>query len=192
MSVREGHSQVPARASVLGFHNIEGNAMLRNYRASAIAMLVFASGIGLSNQSSQAAEITVPTLVMTIDQMAPANANSSASFVLHNGGKAVVLRNAGGDMTVHQPTEIRFVFDPAGTKDYAPVGIAFKQTSGGTSDKAGTRNFPTRNVADGVLTIRADKIDLWAFKYSIIFERRTDGAIGVIDPEVLNEPELPD
>ena len=146
------------------------------------------TAIGSSTGYSQlpGADTAVPTIVISVQQMAAATANSSATFTLYNGGNAVALLNAQGDIAVHKPTDIRFVFASDAATKYMPIGITFRQTgrdsisaaSNIAGDQSGTRNFPSRSVTDTVLTVRASSIDSVEFKYSILFERLSDGAVG--------------
>lgn len=161
------------------------------------ACIIAALGSSSGYSQSQSAEVAVPTIVVSVQQMAAPTANSSATFALYNGGNAVALLNPQGDIAVYKATDIRFIFAPDIGKQYMPIGITFRQTagdsSGGTSsspsDQSGTRNFPARSVADAVLTVHANSIDSSRFKYSILFERLSDGAVGIIDPEVINVPD---
>ena len=161
------------------------------------ACVIAAIGSSSRYAQSQSIEIAIPTIVINVQQMAAATSNSSATFILYNGGSAVSLQNAGGDIIVHRPTDIRFIFASNTGDQYAPIGITFQQKVADTAngadavsiDQSGRRNFPARTVADTVLTLHANATDPVRFKYSILFERRSDGAIGVIDPEVINVPE---
>ena len=154
-----------------------------------VSTLCFAALSAPLHAQSNSLNDTVPTVVVKIEQMAAPGGNSTATFSLVNGKSALALLAANGDIEAHAATDIRFVFDAAQSGTYLPVGITFRQTDANAADKTGARNFPSKTVADGVLTVHASVLDAATFKYSILFERVADGAVGVIDPQVINVPE---
>jgi hypothetical protein len=87
---------------------------------------------------------------------------------------------------------------PEAREYYRPLGFALKQTahsengnSGTLDDPAGWDNFGTFRVRENVLTVRdvnPHHQDTDTFKYCILIQRK-DGAMGIIDPEIENEPE---
>ena len=66
------------------------------------------------------------------------------------------------------------------------VGVSFQQTGSGPSDPGGKRNFPSRSISNGVLTVTDSDLDAVGFEYSIIYKRVSDGALGQIDPHIIN------
>lgn len=75
-------------------------------------------------------------------------------------------------------------------ESYRPVAIIFQQkpaSDGTLADPDGRRNFSAAVVSDSTLTVR-NRFDLRGVRYEffVVIQRVSDGAIGIIDPEIEN------
>lgn len=111
--------------------------------------------------------------------------NSLASFSLFNAQGAITI-NSSGDIVVQKPTEIRFVLASNSSAEYKIVGISFNQTDLDRSDPVGSTSFPIRSISDNVLIVRCTGDKPSTFKYSVVFQRKSDGTLAVIDPRIKN------
>jgi hypothetical protein len=103
------------------------------------------------------------------------------------------LRVKGGDARLRFTIVSADPDSPPGTIFY-PVGIAFRQhgAAGGPLDPVGRGTFWGRRPAfDGrSLTVHDDFREVGdqrRFKFSLVIQRSTDGAIGIIDPGIEHE-----
>jgi len=92
-----------------------------------------------------------------------------------------------GNITVTQPTDIRFVFANSGNYQFRPIGISFEQTDSNGSDQTGAQNFSIGGVGNGALILHDNLQTASSFEYSIVFQR-SDGFLGIIDPQIRNNP----
>lgn len=92
--------------------------------------------------------------------------------------------------------EIRIVSED-GKETYKPVGIVFEQNAKASpkrSDRHGRNNFSAAVLKESSLVVRSHFLDRspeahWEF--SVIIQRGTDGAIGIIDPGILHNGTQP-
>lgn len=101
---------------------------------------------------------------------------------------------ADGTLVLSGPVdlEIRIVSED-GKETYKPVGITFAQKAkiaGERADRHGRRNFSAAVLKESSLVVRGHFLDRnpeanWEF--SVIIQRGSDGAIGIIDPGIEND-----
>ena len=73
---------------------------------------------------------------------------------------------------------------------YTPIAVVFEQQDA-TSDPAGARNFTVTPTAHGTLYVTDRFATTGAggrFEFFVVVRRNCDGAIGVIDPGIVNRP----
>ena len=86
------------------------------------------------------------------------------------------------------------VTSASSAESYVPIAIVFQQKTPGDPTKAdtdGRRNFSAATLNGSTLTVR-NRCDLRGVRYEffVVIQRVSDGAIGIIDPEIENE--IPD
>ncbi|MBK8474783.1 MAG: hypothetical protein IPL39_00330 [Opitutaceae bacterium] len=103
---------------------------------------------------------------------------------------------ADGTLVLSGPVDLEIrVVSEDGKETYKPVGITFEQNvkaSGKRSDRHGRRNFAAAVLKESSLVVRGHFLDRnpeanWEF--SVIIQRGSDGAIGIIDPGIENRNE---
>ena len=105
------------------------------------------------------------------------------------------VTQAGNRLRVKGPTDLEFtIAAPAGSPEsYFALGIVFKS---GSADKHGRNNFDIKNhkVNDAKISIRNNhSVSAPAssggvvYEFFILIQRVSDGAIGIIDPEIENQ-----
>lgn len=74
---------------------------------------------------------------------------------------------------------------------YSPVGISFKESRGSAHDPLGHAAFPTRAFASRGRILQLSLFDAnperAEFKFDLVIQR-SDGALGIIDPSIHNNP----
>ncbi|TAN03419.1 MAG: hypothetical protein EPN36_12730 [Rhodanobacteraceae bacterium] len=166
--------------------------MKRILSSAAIALALAGIGLGgvrLAYAQSASASVNVPTVVVTVVQALPLSLSSPASYQLYNGGSMVSMDSSGA-LTVNGPTEIRFIIQGADGTTYSPVGISFKEVSGGTSDSIGSTAFPMRTLVARANTTRLSVFDADPtpdeFEFTLTIQR-SDGTLAIIDPMIINK-----
>jgi hypothetical protein len=151
---------------------------------ASVTAALLAVSVNASSRDSASAGITTPTVVVTVIHAYNTSFNSTASYALYNGGDAVSM-DAQGNITVSQPTDIRFILANSGGYQNQPIGISFKQTNVGMADPTGATNFSVGSIAHGALVIHDDLRNNTDYEYSLIIQR-SDGLLSVVDPQVRN------
>src|SRR6185312_15947323 len=116
------------------------------------AAILFTASSNAQGSDSTSAAVTIPTVVVSLTNTYGLAASSPASFALYNGGNAVAM-DTNGNITVTQPTDIRFVFANSGNYQFRPIGISFEQTDSNGSDQTGAQNFSIGGVGNGALIL---------------------------------------
>ena len=101
---------------------------------------------------------------------------------------------ADGTLVLSGPVdlEIRIVSED-GKETYKPVGIVFEQkakVAGERADRHGRRNFSAAVLKESSLVVRGHFLDRnpeASWEFSVIIQRGSDGAIGIIDPGIEND-----
>lgn len=101
---------------------------------------------------------------------------------------------ADGTLVLSGPVDLEIsVVSENGEETYKPVGIVFEQKAQADrqcTDRHGRRNFAPAVLKDASLVVRGHFVDRnpeanWEF--SVIIQRGSDGAIGIIDPGIEND-----
>jgi hypothetical protein len=130
---------------------------------------------------------------LTLHRMQLVNPNEAVGLAERKNSENILIHS--GEAT------IRFTIKPDANGDvYFPIGIAFQLRRGkgkvGSGDILGRKDFSRENVRLGAndLIIKACHFEgcgstpQHRYKFSLFIQRERDGALGVIDPIIDNDP----
>ncbi len=129
--------------------------------------------------------------------LAPSKASPSTSYTMDLARKDRRAYIKGEDLYIKGVRAgIRFTVAAADKKNYYPIGIAFvRESTRNESDaeRLGFLNFPQSEIRMkgrtlSILDTFKDRTKTIRFKFSVIIQRGSDGAIGIIDPGIIHEP----
>ena len=130
--------------------------------------------------------------------LAPGKTGSCTGYTMKLGRRDPRAYIKGDDLYIKSPgAVIRFTMtSSADKKNYYPLGIAFVRENGRSETDAqrlGFLNFPQSETRPKGRTLSItdtykDRSQRVRFKFSVIIQRGSDGAIGIIDPGIVHEP----
>ncbi len=132
---------------------------------------------------------------LTLHRMQLVNPNQAVELAARKSSEKILIHS--GEAT------IRFTIKPDANNDvYFPIGIAFQLRRGKgkavSGDILGRKDFSREKVRLGAndLVIKASHLEgcgsapRHRYKFSLFVQRERDGALGVIDPGIDNDPSL--
>jgi hypothetical protein len=131
--------------------------------------------------------------------LAPGKTSPCTTYTMDLARKDPRAYIKGDDLYIKGPgAGIRFTLasSAADKKSYYPIGIAFvRESTRNESDaqRLGFLNFPQSETRMkgrtlSILDTFKDRSKRIRFKFSVIIQRGSDGAIGIIDPGIVHEP----
>ncbi len=154
-----------------------------------------------SAKSTARTDVTLVQVILTVTKFNNVlRAGRPTSFVMKLAQAHPLATIEGDTLFIKKPgSPIRFTLTTGdGTRErYYPIGITFVRANSKRANDAlrlGFLNFPERDTHTDEKMLLIDDVyqdTQWPVKYkfSVIVQRGSDGAIGIIDPDIVHEDE---